>query len=432
MLASPVCQAFLAQSSGGNGPPANFTTLRGITVASLGADASKRTHGSFFGGRFGQTSWVTMDPDWLYNNVERLRNLHGYSGPQDDVLSSSYIVNEFTQSGYLKSEFGFGVWGIPIDGNFGARVVVTDLTQQAYLTNQNAGQISFTPTTARARTYDFLPSINMRAELFDGLFVRFAASKTVTRPTFGQLNPAQSFSGAGQTLLGQSNSGNPNLNPVRAVNLDVDASYYWGDGNHVNVSVFQRDVKGYIQNGACTAATVPGCVAGQITVNNLVYNYSLPQNLPATTISGFEVGYSQFLDFLPAPFDGFGWDVNATYIDGTFNNITKWSTNAAAIYESGPYSFRLSYTWRSTYKINPSYTPGVQPTEQWARPRENLDASFNYTWSDNLVFSLEMTNIINSQFKSHGGRPSSRNFLLFNTEISQFDKTITAGVRYRL
>ena len=43
-----------------------------------------------------------------------------------------------------------------------------------------------------------------------------------------------------------------------------------------------------------------------------------------------------------------------------------------------------------------------------------------------------MTNIINSQFKSHGGRPSSLNFLLFNTEISQFDKTITAGFRYRL
>jgi len=311
------------------------------------------------------------------------------------------------------------------------RFVDTQLTEQAYLTNQNAGQISFTPTTARKGTTDLLPSFNLRATLDDGLIFRFAASKTVTRPTFAQLNPAQSFSGAGQTLLGTSVSGNPNLNAVKSVNLDVDGEYYWGQGNHVSLAVFHRDVKGYIQNAPCTSA-VTGCVNGQVTVNSLVYNYTLPQNLQDATLEGAEVGYSQFLDFLPGFLSGFGWDVNGTYLAGPFNNISMWSYNAAGIYEQGPYSFRLSYTWRSTSLFNPAFTPGVQPQRLYARPRENLDFSFNYTWDDNLILTFDATNIINSQFKTFAGKQSAQDFLLYNVEISQFDKTFSLGLRYRL
>jgi iron complex outermembrane receptor protein len=430
VLNSPVCKAYLAQGSGGNSP-ANFTTLGGITVASLGAAAPQRTIGNFFGGKFGETGWTTFNPDWLVNNVATIRNLYGLSGERPDVPSSTFIVNEFSQQGYIKVNYGFEVFGFPVDGNFGARFVDTTLTEQAFLTNQNAGQISFTPTTARKETTDLLPSFNLRATLDDGLFLRFAASKTVTRPTFAQLNPAQSFSGAGQTLLGVSTSGNPNLNAEKSVNLDLDGEYYWGDANHVSVGVFHRDVKGYIQTAVCTAV-IPGCVNGQLTVNGLSYNYSLPQNFTDASLQGAEVAYSQFLDFLPGFWSGFGWDVNGTYVDGPFNNISHWHANAAAIYEKGPYSVRVSYTWSSNYLINPTYTPGVQPQEQFARPRENLDFSFNYTWNDNLIFTFDATNIINSQFKTYAGKQSAQDYMLYNTEISQFDKTYSIGVRYRM
>jgi TonB-dependent receptor len=189
-------------------------------------------------------------------------------------------------------------------------------------------------------------------------------------------------------------------------------------------------VKGYIQTAVCTAA-IPGCVNGQVTVNGLSYNYSLPQNFQDASLQGAEVAYSQFLDFLPGFFSGFGWDINGTFVDGPFNNISKWHLNAAGIYEKGPYSARVSYTWSSTYLINPTYTPGVQPQEQFARPRENLDFSFNYTWNDNMVFTFDATNIINSQFKTYAGK-AAMDTLLYNTEISQFDKTFSLGVRYRM
>jgi TonB-dependent receptor len=428
-LASPVCQAYLAQGSGGNSP-ANFTHLGGITVASLGAGAAQRTIGDFFGGKYGETGWVTFNPDWLVDNIETIRNAYGYSGPQDDVPSTTFIVNEYATDGYLKANFGFEVFGFPVDGNFGARYVDTMLTEQAYLTNQNAGQISFTPTTARKESSDFLPSINVRLTAAEGLFFRVAASKTVTRPTFAQLNPAQSFSGAGQTLLGTSNSGNPNLSAEKSVNVDVDGEYYWGKANHVSLALFNRDVTGYIQTAVCTAA-IAGCVNGQIVVNTFTYNYSLPQNFQNASIKGMEAAYSQFLDFLPGWLGGFGWDVNGTYLDGVFNNITKWHANAAGIYEYGPYSARVSYTWSSSYLQTPTFTPGVQPQKQYVRPRENLDASFNYTWNSHLVFSADATNILNSMQKLFGGKQSSQDFLLYNTDIAQFDRTFSIGARYK-
>ena len=251
------------------------------------------------------------------------------------------------------------------------RFVDTNLTEQAYVTNQNNGQISFTPTTARKETTDLMPSFNLRATLAEGLLFRFAASKTVTRPSFSQLNPAQSFSGAGQTLLGTSSSGNPNLNAEKSVNLDAGGEYYWGIGNHVSLAVFHRDVKGYIQTAACTSA-IAGCVNGQVTVNGLIYNYSLPQNFQDATLEGVEAGYSQFLDFLPGLLSGFGWDTNATYISGPFNNISKWSYNAAGIYEKAGIR-RVFPIPGEAPLINPAYTPGVQPQKQYARPRENLD-----------------------------------------------------------
>jgi iron complex outermembrane receptor protein len=430
VLNSPVCKAYLAQGSGGNSP-ANFTTLGGVTVGSLGAGASRRTWGSFFDGRFGETGWTTFEPDWLWNNVDKIRSLYGLTGERPDVPSATFIVNEVTQSGYIKANYGFDIWNIPIDGNAGVRFVDTNLTEQAYKTIQANGQITFEPTTARKETTDLLPSFNLRATLDDGLFLRFSASKTVTRPSFSQLNPAQSFSGAGQTLLGTSTSGNANLNAIKSVNLDVSGEYYWGHGNHLSAAVFHRDVKGYIQNGPCTSAQ-PGCINGQVNQGGFAYNYTLPQNFQDATLEGAEVGYSQFLDFLPGFLSGFGWDTNATYVSGPFNNISMWSYNAAGIYEQGPYSLRLSYTWRSTSLFNPAFTPGVQPQKLYARPRENLDFSFNYTWNDNLILTFDATNIINSQFKTYAGKQSSQDFLYYNVELSQFDKTYAVGLRYRL
>jgi len=270
-------------------------------------------------------------------------------------------------------------------------------------------------------TYDLLPSINTRFTLAEGLFLRLAASKTITRPTFTQTNPAQRVTAATANITGSVNAGNPNLNNVKSYNVDADLSYYWGQGNHVTLAAFHRDVSGYIQN-----------VTDTVIIDGNTYNRTIPVNLVNSKVRGIETGYSQFLDFLPGFWSHFGWDVNATYIDGEFNNIRKYQVNTAGIYDDGVISARLSWTWSSKYREN---TPvGAQPNTLYVAPRNNVDASVNYNLTDQLQVGVDASNIMGSRYRAYAhaaGNDVGREMDVFAATVRRFDRNISMTVRYR-
>jgi iron complex outermembrane receptor protein len=434
-LNSPAC---LAYRNGATPQPFSSATQRtvgGLTYAALGAGSTHRTRGSFFDGKYGTTAWINADPEFLYKNVEKLRNLYGYSGPQDFIPTNTFDVSETNNAGYLKLNYGFEVFGMPVDGNIGVRVIKTKLVEKAFTqryvpadptlpSTQGANAtcvtcVVYTPVTASKTDTNALPSFNMRVTLTEGLFLRAGASKTITRPTFLQLNPGLNLSSPTATLLGTAASGNADLNPIKSNNYDLDLSYYWGKGNHVSVAGFYREVSGYIQN-----------VQTNITIAGTNYILTRPENFQNAKIKGVEAGYSQFLDFLPGLWSGFGWDVNATYIDAIFNNVAKYHVNASAIYEKGPVSLRFSYTYNAPYKIGP-FAGGVQPQFVYAQVRENADFSFNYRLNDHLTVSLDATNLFDNYQKENAGQGKT-NRLLFPTQFSRFDQTYSIGVRYRM
>ena len=122
--------------------------------------------------------------------------------------------------------------------------------------------------------------------------------------------------------------------------------------------MFYRDVDDYIQS----------TIAPQ-TINGIVYQVTEPTNAPSGKIKGAEVGYTQFLDFLPGIWSGFGIQANATYVDGPFQNISKWSYNLIGIYEKGPASVRVAYNWRSGFNVGPAPGGGMQPARRLMRIR---------------------------------------------------------------
>ena len=426
-LSSPACTAYRANSTA--------TKVGGTSLASLNANAFHQTHGSFFDGQYGLTSWINADPEYLVHNVKQFRSQYGYSGPQDFVPTNSFDVVEQSDAGYVKANYGFNAFGLPVDGNIGFRLVSTNLTENAFtqiytplnpaLTSTQGVNatcttcVAYTPTSGIKSTTDFLPSVNLRVTLDEGLFLRVGASKTVTRPTFLQLNPGLNLSAPTATLLGTATSGNPNLSPEKATNVDVDGEYYWGNANHVSLALFHREVTGYIQN-----------VGSLITVAGQNYNLTAPANAQNADIDGAEFGYSQFLDFLPGFWSGFGWDINGTYVNGVFFNLARYHFNGSAIYEQGPYSFRLSYTWNAPYKIG-TFVGGANPQFNYASPRENADFSFNYKLADEWTLTFDATNLLDSYQREHAGQGST-NKLLYPTQIERFDQTFSVGVRYRM
>ena len=413
-----------------------ITHVGGVSYASLGPDAWQSLQGAFFGGKYGTSNWVSMNPDWLFDHVEVIRNGFGYSGTPDFIPTQHFDVTETANAAYGRLDYGIDFAnGMTLDGNIGLRMVRTTLTERGF----NSAYVPIDPTvgagaganatcttclvyTAKVEvTTDtqWLPSVNARLKLLPGLYARASFSKTVTRPTFAQLNPGETISSPTATLPGSISSGNPGLKPIQSTNYDADLTYYWGQANHIGLSLFYRQVKGYIQ----TQATL-------VTIDGLNYTLSRPENYQNGEIKGLEAAYSQFLDFLPGVWSGFGWDVNATYIEAPFNNVPKFHANLTGIYEKDGVSFRLSYTYNSPYRIA-DFVGGFQPQDRWASIRTNMDASLNYSINSHANVSLDVTNILNNHQREHAGQ-SAQDALLYPTTYLGFERTIALGVRYKM
>ncbi len=402
----------------GNDPtgPGCFTALSSLP------GSFHMTSGDIFGGMFGLKKWGDADPGWLLSHANELRTFFGQpTGTPANDPTQTFLDREQSYAGYVKGNFGFGVGGLPVDGNVGLRLVETDSDTRGntlVTTTDAMGNTTttLTPTESRNDSLDWLPSLNARMTLDDDLFLRFAASRTVTHPQFSQLNPGLTLTDSTATLLGSGSAGNPDLKPEKSDNLDLSLEYYFGGQNALTAAVFYRDIDGYI---------VPAVNAE--TINGIQYQITTLANAPPGHIDGAEVGYTQFFDFLPGIWSGFGAQANATYVQGAFANISKWSYNLIGIYEKGPLSLRLAYNWRSGFDVGPAPGGGAQPQTIFSKPQPWLDFSAGYRLDDQFTLTLDATNLLNSYYQDYFGNPT-----VDPRDTRRFDRTVVLGVRYRM
>jgi iron complex outermembrane recepter protein len=396
----------------------------GTPLNALPGVAYHLTSGNIFRGDFGLRNWTDASPTWLNDNIGYLRELFDQSptgAPPPADPTQSFDDREISYAGYVKANFGGNVGSLPLVGNIGLRLVETheDLRANSLLVS-TANNVNYNFDYLVAETsrnqLDWLPSLNARLALEDDLFLRFAASRTVTHPTFLQLNPGLSLSASTATQLGTGTAGNPNLSSEKSNNADLSMEYYYGHQNSLTGAVFYRRVDGYIQNGI-----TPETIAG------ITYQVTAPVNAPAGHIEGAEVGYNQFLDFLPGFWSGFGMQANGTYVQGAFQNISKWSYNLIGIYEQGPVSFRLAYNWRSGFTVGPADGGGMQPATIYSKAQPWLDASASYTIIKQLTVTFDATNILNSYYQDYFGSQAD-----YPRDTRRFDQTYSLGIRYRL
>jgi TonB-dependent receptor len=312
---------------------------------------------------------------------------------------------EKTRSFYLTGDFNTDVFGYELDGTAGFRVVKTRQTSIGYIvdeTGSHAANISNSYS-------NFLPSLNTRLHLNDDVQIRFGYSKTMTRPNFAdmaahvQLNPniPSQYDANGRPT---GSSGNPFLAPMTATAYDLTLEDYWGTSNMAFVGVFKKDIKGY-QAGGIEAMNFGG----------VVYDIGTSVNLGKGTVKGIEAGVTQFFDFLPDPFKGFGVQANYTYVNSQVElkpgsliplpKLSKNSYNLIALYEKGPLQARVAYNWRSAYldQVNGS---GVFGANQYAAPYSSLDASVSYQINKIFTLSADAVNLKNSMYHTYVERPS--------------------------
>ena len=367
-----------------------------------------------------------------------------YGGFEERQVGGEYTnrQKEDTQAAYFM--LNFGVDSALLDGNIGVRVVRTENTANGFLVYPDVpyapylGAGEAEPITARNAYTDVLPSLNLRWEPMDNVILRFAASKAIARPNFGDMQAYQVLSVStrdgvtepdGGTLpigdleLSGSSYDNPYLDPMRADQFDLSAEWYFDPdhGGMAWINLFHKDVKDYFRRQT-QLVSYPGADGNQ-------YDYLItrPVNIGTARIQGAELGWNQFFDFLPGALSGLGMSANYTYIrsstevpansdtqpvdtDGSdfgdlpADGLSKNSYNVALFYEKGPWQVRFAYNWRSEYllSIGPNGYNGEDGGIPWKLPVFSddfgqLDGSIFYRINDNIQLGLEMNNLNNAE-----------------------------------
>ena len=314
-------------------------------------------------------------------------------------------------------------------------------------------------------SYEYwLPSLNVKYELNDEMLIRFGASKAITRPDIAAIYSTQSaVSSLGFVVDGTANpptvtdiipdainvyGGNPNLEPIEAINLDLSYEWYFGDDGQFSVSAFYKDLKNIIVYGTETidVLTLDGYDVPVILNSNL--------NLNDGTVEGIEIAYQQFFTEWPGLFGNLGVQANLTLIsseatpltpvfdaegDGVegFLTVYRWdvdellglsdtSYNLVGIYQDDRFEARLAYNWRSEYFS--SYRDYITGNPIIQDDIGFLDASFKWDITDQVQLRLQGANLLdtksfaNQQIDAAGQRFARSSFLN--------DRRFEIGLRY--
>ncbi|MCY4757172.1 TonB-dependent receptor [Pelomonas aquatica] len=393
---------------------------------------------------------------------------------------------ETTTAVYSQLRFSFDELGVPMDGNVGLRVVRTRNEADGYTTMTaavppaGAVGLAVPPLTSGGKAQNFnqsftdvLPSLNLKYKANAELQFRFAAAKAIARPQFSQMQAYLPMTQSIEvdpklvpptvTKVSQTGNaaGNPLLKPIESTQEDLTAEWYFARNGSLTVAAFNKDLKNIIVNQAFNQTVIDN--NGKPT--NFVLNG--PVNGAKGYARGLEFAYQQYFDHLPDWLQGLGLQANYTYVDSkmtrynavyskycspgqgqdnlnlyingcdtdarTFGdvplaNLSKNTFNLALLYDRGPVSARVAYSWRGKYlygvalnsdntgpnQTNALDTNPASPTygkhdgdanniplglPLWADGYGQVDAGLHYKFDSGVSVGFEAQNLTNRTYK---------------------------------
>ena len=299
----------------------------------------------------------------------------------------------------MQANFELNNLKFPVSGNMGVRYVKTDNTAFGYLTFPNGllfGEGAYEERAAEHSYNNLLPSLNVKIELREDLFLRFAAAKAMTRPDFSSLRSSLALSAnipdekrddffdpeTGGPLIDPStglpiiptaadyrktgeSTYNPYLDPMTSTQFDASLEWYYTDSSSMYLALFTKDIKGDQVDQFVTESY------GAEGYPQQDYQIKRPVSEGKAKIKGAEISVNHFFTSLPSPFDGLGISANYTYIDSSsivnadsaprdtngmpydyelpFKAISKNAYNVVGIYQKYDITVRLAYNWRSEF-----------------------------------------------------------------------------------
>ncbi|MEO7494402.1 MAG: TonB-dependent receptor [Massilia sp.] len=423
---------------------ANFSNA--ISANSM-TNVVENAPGNFMGGDAGYAGgYVVYTPDALLGNQVMV------AFPKAGILAQDFLLEqplqrssfgEKTKAMYLVGDFA--TFGDKLKGNVGVRVVRTETTATARVTDVSTPSTPKIIDVTKSSAYtNVLPTFNATYDLAKDTLLRFGYGRNMTRPDLGSLSPNANYN----VSAGAAGLGNPDLKPQVADSFDLSLEHYFTKTNYVAGAVFDKEIKDFFNNilecqtisflPAYAGALSNGCSNGQYAVtrkNNSEKGYA----------RGVELSGQYFFDSQAGWMKNFGVSGSYTYVK-TSNPInfgtaavpnivetiqpfvSKHNFSLSGMYEDSKLSARLVYTWRSEQVFN---SVSANPIDARAINAYGiLDGAANYELMPNVTLSLNGSNLTNKALNRYVGEPGT---YLTNIERQHYanGRTFSVGLRYK-
>lgn len=300
----------------------------------------------------------------------------------------------------------------------GVRLEQTDTEVDGWEFDETANQ-----TVRKKGSNDYLsvlPAVHVNHALNDDANVRFALTRTFSRPDFGALAPGKTVVSHDEEIY----EGNPNLDPTYSTNVDFMYDMYFGDVGVFSAGVFYKDISDVIYQEI-----------GTITYGGLTdADYIKYTSADSAHLYGAEFAVSSRLDFLSNALYHFGVSANATFMDSEMEIMTKDGKrdvsiprqadslyNLAAFYDNSVWAAKIAMNFKGSYIEEHG---SDKQHDRYYGDYTSVDFTSSYKPLDELMVYLEVNNLGNSELNYYQGdedRP---------VQVEYYGMRTTLGLKY--
>lgn len=338
-------------------------------------------------------------------------NAPGFELNAGDTLSESFGVDfdvaEDVTAGYVMAAVDVG------RATFigGVRVERTEAEYSSFQILLDDGDPAGPPqrVTGTNDYTNWLPGLQMRLALRDDLILRAAWTNTIGRPSFDVAVPFRIFDieeDEPGIFEGEIEAGNPDLEALESMNLDLSLEWYLESAGILSAGVFYKDIENPIFTRFDSREDVD--FEGR-SFSELIIETT--DNAESGDIFGVEFNYQQQFRMLPEPFNGFGVAFNYTWSDSEANVFDRAEPvpfflqsdnigNAALFYERSGFEARLAYTYFSRYL---DALAGDPAQDAYIADHGQLDFKASYQATEHVGVFLEWMNITDEPLRYYSG-----------------------------
>ena len=374
-------------------------------------------------------------------------------------------VEENTLAGYLQANYRTEISGKPVRGNFGVRVVRTDVDSTGLRTTftssrDSEGNLSvnedrgaFYPVVGGDSYVEVLPSFNAVVDMRDDVLLRLGVFRGLSRPDpadmgFGRVlsvddDDATSIS----ELVGSASAnGNPDLEPLTSWNFDLAVEWYPNDDTMLAVGGYYKSFLGGFEN---TQRVEQFLVDDQPINADVTTSRTIEDT---STLVGFEMTLTHAFDYLPGYLSGLGGKLSYNWADADFDfedqtfgasrvvdesgnvvservrlipaaglfGFSEQVLSAQMYYDIGDLDLQLIYKYRSKYFQQFISSPGII---RYIGDLGVVEARATYKLMDNVTLRVEALNLFDEPRRGFIPTPDSQ------YELNSYGPRVFVGIR---